>query len=303
MTSAAAKDAEQYWDSVTNQYEDSLALRMSKMYQDTSKEILAQFLKASVSGHPTTVGMDFAVGPGEPSRTFLFMYESLENSEKQEIGLQKWIAMDISSEFLAKAKLAIKVPKTVTLETLQFTPGFDFEAQLGPLDLIVCSLGLMYTEIEDGDQHRLLKQFSQALRARKGALVATVWPHPSKVPFLRIMKLVNSQFSGSQVTLKTLETTDGSFSLWNRDKVAAILHDSGFELEKWEEIDLPLSYPNFDSLIQFCRETEWYKNPVTRKEAIQKVKDDVSQELGCEVQDGPLTLDNKFALFVARPFV
>ena len=300
MISPPAEKSRQLWDAFASVYEDTFASNIPKLYQDVSGEILAQLQKAS-SEHPTTSGMDFAIGHGEPSRTFWSMLDSLQNSEKEKLGLTIWTAMDLSSEFLAKAKAAIKVPKTVKLDTILFTPGFDFETGLGPLDLIVCSLGLMYTEIEEGDQLRLLQQFSKALKEKKGALVAAVWPHPSRVPFLRILKIVGAHMGGGNLTLEALETTDDSFSLWNREKVQSILHHSGFELEKWEELDLPTYFSDFDSLIQSCRKTKWYNNPMTKGEAIQKVKELVAQELRQEVQDGPFTLKNKFVLFVARP--
>ena len=202
---------------------------------------------------------------------------------------------------MVKLARTVKAPKGIEFQAVQATTDATVTS-LGPLDVIVSSFGLMYLDKETGELEEKFRQFHDALAQKHGRLIGAVWAHPSLVPFLRIYKLVNDYMSDTPgcVNLETLETTDGSFSFWDRTYVDKVMAKAGLQIPDWREIDMPMSYNTVEELLAFSSKTDWLKDPVRKAKAVDYTRQLIAQEIGKE-PEGPFTLNNKGILFVARP--
>jgi SAM-dependent methyltransferase len=205
--------------------------------------------------------------------------------------LQQIIAGDSSSRMLHIAQ-KINHP-SIQFSTILLNDKFDFK-NLPDLDCITCSLGLMYLE----DVGNILDQFYVAMKG-KGILIASVWPHYTKVPFLRILKQVNQKMgSGSVKEASYFENEDASFSFWRQSMVQELLLKHKFEITEWFEVDMPMQYQEPVQVVQFSSEVvEWFSKE--RENGVRYCTELIKNELGKD-PIWPFTLQNKGVVFVAK---
>ncbi|KAI8901696.1 hypothetical protein BC833DRAFT_86709 [Globomyces pollinis-pini] len=153
------------WDILASKYETVFQPRFKPMYQHMAKIALA---------NPHHKLVDFATGPGEPSRSIVEKLISDGNTENTVL-----ILSDSSEGMLkvAKSKISPLLDSVKGLDVkFEYTEAFCVSPSMSNLDTLLVSLGLMYMSNLDS----LLQEFSKSLLPQ-GRVISSHWPHPSKV--------------------------------------------------------------------------------------------------------------------------
>lgn len=134
-------------------------------------------------------------------------------------------------------------------------------------DIITSSLVLPYAS----DQSQMLEELNGRLSS-KSLLINAHWPHPSKVPFLTVLKSVGYFMDTGQHLDMTNFESDASFSCWNEEEFHNRLKNAGFTIEQIIDVRLPMKFPNARSLLSFCSAASWFADPCRYSEAEHELK-------------------------------
>ncbi|KAJ3341405.1 hypothetical protein HDU91_000715, partial [Kappamyces sp. JEL0680] len=278
------------WDLLAQKYAKVFQPRFARLYR-----AMAEVLAHTDHDQETVRVLDFACGVGEPTKTVAEYLASLGTGRKWH-----FIAADSSAGMIGVAqKQALSwTHPSVSMETTVLDLDKQDLAALAPLDSIIVSLGFMYMPA----RLEYLSKMKQALVAG-GLLITSHWDHPSKVPFLRILKQTNAYMGGTPIDLQELENNDASFSLWRPETFSGVLHLAGFQVVECKTIDMPMAFDRIQDLLEFG-DPVWFNDPVALAKAVDYANGLAAQELGVDravVAKAPFVLQNKGVVVVARP--
>jgi SAM-dependent methyltransferase len=178
--------------------------------------------------------------------------------------------------------------------TVQFS-SLDYPLNSNMYDIITMSLVLPYAS----DKAEMLRDRFNELKP-KGFLISSHWPHPSQVPFLSVIKSVNSVMAtGEKIDISQLES-DASFSCWQEETIRQLFMAEGFTVENWIPLNLPMSFPNIRALLSFCGVCPWFNNKILYHKAEEETKRILREDYGLQLNsNGSLQLSNTVTVVVA----
>jgi SAM-dependent methyltransferase len=213
-----------YWDDLSAKYTRLMMPRFQPMY-----DVIADMATSAESV------LCIGDGPGEPSLTL---------SPKSRL-----VVSDGSAEML-------KIAKDRFLErnaSAEFTVATDLAPFKGEVfDAVVSSLCLMFIPNLDP----FIGQIADLL-APNGLLITSHWSHPSKVPFLRILRTATGNITNEPLSPDEM-AQQGPFSLCNDARYIQALENADMQLVKQIKVVLPMHFSSLDDIASYYLEKPNY---------------------------------------------
>ncbi|KAJ3413039.1 hypothetical protein HDV05_008560 [Chytridiales sp. JEL 0842] len=298
------------WTIVAEKYVKVFQPRFQPIYDNIADIVVSHYAKGQSTSHPSKL-LDFAAGPGEPSKTILTRLPHDTTPLKMIISDWSEGMLKYAQKSAIETNTNTKTKTNIEVEILQLASEEpSIRAQIlaqQPLDIVTASLVLMYIQ----DRDSMLQTLHQSL-SPNGLLIASYWCHPSVVPFLRILKHCNYMMSrqptdpllneDERVEAELREVV-GSCILWDEEKTRSLLEKNGFEVVEWKTLELDTTFASVWDLLQFSDVAPWYQEEDNKKRAIQIGEEMVAKELNISVEEvraGPWKLNNQYVVFAAR---
>ncbi|KAL7754071.1 hypothetical protein RI367_000050 [Sorochytrium milnesiophthora] len=287
-------EASQEWSTIAKPYVEVFMPRFLPLYRHI-EEIVLRELKLRRGGQV----LDFGTGPGEPA---LVVAQGI-GAAAPDLPTVRLVAADFAQGMVAVGRqrwqqMTAEQPQLAKTVDVTFASTHSLTQHADTFDVIMSSLVLPYAP----SRLDMLRELSQMLK-RGGVLVTSHWPHPSTVPFLSVLKLVNAYMSGgSRTSVADLED-DASFACWPEAQLRSDIEDRTTELRivEWRTVDLPMEFPNVTTLLSFSDTADWFKDPARRSKAEQKAVSILKQSFGIDARpDEPLRLQNKVIVVVSQ---
>lgn len=178
--------------------------------------------------------------------------------------------------------------------TIQFS-NLDQPLNSDTYDVITQSLVLPYAS----DKGQLLRDHFIQLKSN-GILISSHWPHPNQASFLATIKrVVNFMATGEKLDISQLES-NVSFSCWQEEITKQLFITTGFTIQEWISVNLPMSFPNIRALLSFCEVCPWFNDENLYFKAEEETKRILHEDYGIELHsDGSFQLPSTVIVVVA----
>ena len=300
------------WDEMSDIYVTNFSAFFTSHYHEISTIVLEQ-IACLKNVDPSVSLLDFGCGPGEPTLTIAQHYSSSSSSKPSaphlrivgtdwakkflDIADKKWTHLSSQSNGFVEVRFSqvvVKEEETPEEMAKKFDIAHYFsQPSSSSLNGIVSLLCLQYVR----PLPALLSTFRILLRP-DGFFINSQWGHPSKVPFLSVLKRVGSYArEGKDKSIEELEQ-EWSFSLRDVNRVNCLWKEAGFDILEIRTTYLDVNFSNFHHYRDWM--STFFGNITFEIESF--VRGIIKEIFGADLTDeSPLRFRNEIFVILARP--